>query len=108
MLFLVICSPLHLRLAHTTQLLVLLGSLGAIILALDAANHGGSSRGAGAADDESRESTTLDAAGVEPLGVSCQLQATFRVVTVDDGRPFLFWEIGLVFIPQLETERKSN
>lgn len=71
-------------------------------------NQVGFSRRVTAVDDESRESTTLDAAGVEPLGVSCQLQATFRVVTVDDGRPFLFWEIGLVFIPQLETERKLN
>lgn len=108
LLFLICTAPKNLRLTHTTQLLGLLGGLGAIILALDTANLVCSSLVFITADDKSRELTTLDAAGVEPFGVWAQLQAAFRVVTVDDGRTFFFREIGLVSIPQLKMKRKLN
>lgn len=77
--------------------------MGPIILAFDAANHLGSSLGFLAGDDESSEPATFDTAGVETLGVPGQLQTEFRVVAVNDCRTFCFWEIGLVFVPHLET-----
>lgn len=52
-------------------------------------------------EDEGGELAALDAARVDTLGVLGELEATVRVVAVDDGRAVVFVEGGLVFVPEL-------
>lgn len=55
--------------------------------------------GAAFPNDEGGKFATLDASGVQPFGVSGQLQAAVGIVAVDDGRARFFGKEGLVFIP---------
>lgn len=51
--------------------------------------------------DEGGEFPTLDAARVDALCVFGELEATVRVMTVDDRRAVFFGKGSLVFVPEL-------